>query len=93
MFLIRFGFKQRKVDPSLFIYRHKTHTLYLLVYVDDIILTGNHADFITLFVDQLGREFDVKDLGSLRYFLGLEVNLYSEGLHVSQVKYMLDLLH
>ena len=83
MFLIRFGFKQSTADSSLFIYRHDSHILYLLLYVDDIVLTGSHAAFITHFVDQLGQEFDVKDLGSLRYFLGLEVNSHSEGLHIS----------
>ncbi|KAK0585683.1 hypothetical protein LWI29_032390 [Acer saccharum] len=56
-------------------------------------MTTHHADFIALCVDQLGREFDVKDLGSLRYFLGLKVNSHLEGLHISQVKYTLDLLH
>ncbi|KAK0606816.1 hypothetical protein LWI29_004695 [Acer saccharum] len=93
MFLLRFGFAQSKANPSLFIYHQKNLKLYLLLYVDDIILTGSHAKFITHFVDQLGREFDVKDLGSLRYFIGLEVNPHSEGLHISQVKYTLDLLH
>ncbi|KAI9177118.1 hypothetical protein LWI28_011316 [Acer negundo] len=52
-----------------------------------------HADFIALFVDQLGREFDVKNLGLLHYFLGLKVNSHSEGLPISQVKYTVDLIH
>ncbi|KAK1557064.1 hypothetical protein Q3G72_017242 [Acer saccharum] len=82
-FLIQFGFKQSTADSSLFIYRHDSPILYLLLYVDDIVLTGSHADFISHFVDRLDSEFDVKDLGSLRYFLGLEVNSYSEGLHIS----------
>ena len=93
VFLIRFGFTQSKADPSLFIFCRANHVLYLLLYVDDIVLTGSHTKSIDQFVQSLGREFDVKDLGPLRYFLGLEILPHSHGLHISQVKYTLDLLH
>ena len=50
-----------------------TKLLYLLVYVDDIILTGNNADLISQFVACLAKRFSLKDLGNLSYFLGVEV--------------------
>lgn len=64
----------------------------LLLCVDDIILTGNNPSLITNFFQELGIEFEIKDLGTLHYFLGLEATYTFTGLHVSQCKYMLDLL-
>uniref|UniRef100_A0A2N9EV06 Reverse transcriptase Ty1/copia-type domain-containing protein n=1 Tax=Fagus sylvatica TaxID=28930 RepID=A0A2N9EV06_FAGSY len=64
----------------------------LLVYVDDIILTGDDAPGISQVKQDLGKVFDVKDLGSLRYFLGIEVARSRNGISLSQRKYTLDLL-
>lgn len=64
-----------------------------MLYVGDIILTGSYAKLIDQFVKSLSREFDVKNLGSLRYFLDLEIYPHSKGLHISQLKYALDLLY
>ncbi|KAG8478357.1 hypothetical protein CXB51_028109 [Gossypium anomalum] len=67
--------------------------LYILVYVDDIIITGNDSAVIARFVDQLNAEFALKDIGDLHYFLGLEVTRSSTGcLHLCQKKYVRDLL-
>ena len=51
--------------------------------MDDIVLSGSHAEFIAHFIQSVGREFDVKDLGSLCYFLGLKVLSHLHGLHIS----------
>ena len=67
-------------------------TLYLLVYVDDLILTGNNREYISNFITRLHKEFAIKDLGRLSYFLGLEVNYTHDGLFLSQTKYALDIL-
>uniref|UniRef100_A0A2N9IL56 Integrase catalytic domain-containing protein n=1 Tax=Fagus sylvatica TaxID=28930 RepID=A0A2N9IL56_FAGSY len=64
----------------------------LLVYVDDIILIGDDAPGISQVKQDLGKVFDVKDLGSLRYFLGIEVARSRNGISLSQRKYTLDLL-
>lgn len=53
--------------------------MYLLVYVDDLILTGNDELAITSFISRLNREFAIKDLGDLNYFLGLEVAYTENG--------------
>ena len=63
----------------------------LIVYVDDIILTGNDLVEQEKLKNLLAKEFEIKDLGSLRYFLGMEV-AKTEGISLLQRKYTLDLL-
>lgn len=57
-----------------------------------MVLTGNNPIYLDSFIDQLGREFAIKDLGQLHYFLGVEVYSFSDGLFLSQTKYARDLL-
>ena len=64
----------------------------LIVYVDDIIITGDNQQEIERLKEQLKQAFEVKELGELRYFLGLEVARSKTGIFVSQRKYTLDLL-
>ncbi|XP_022007495.1 uncharacterized mitochondrial protein AtMg00810-like [Helianthus annuus] len=66
--------------------------MYLLVYVDDLILTGNHSPTIKSFITTLDKEFAIKDLGRLNYFLGLEVTYTTNGLFLNQSKYTMDIL-
>jgi len=68
------------------------HTTYVLVYVDDLIITGSDSDFITTFIHILDQQFSLKDLGSLHYFLGIEVSPSSNGIILSQGRYIRDLL-
>ncbi|GJV14984.1 retrovirus-related pol polyprotein from transposon RE1 [Tanacetum coccineum] len=65
-------FKQRKADTSLFTYFTKDISLVLLIYVDDILLTGNSLGFINNIKQQLHNTFSIKDLGPLHYYLGIE---------------------
>ena len=91
-FLLSMGFFYSTTDPSLFI-NHSSHgTLLLLLFVDDMVLTGNNPIYFDPFIDQLGREFAIKDLEQLYYFLGVEVYSFSDGLFLSQTKYARDLL-
>ena len=64
----------------------------LIVYVDDIILTGDYVMEMNQLKKSLASEFEIKDLGSLRYFLGMEMVCSKKGIVVSQRKYILDLL-
>jgi histone deacetylase 1/2 len=66
--------------------------MYLLVYVDDIILISSSNVVAGCLVSMLSGDFTVKDLGALHYFLGLEVSRSSAGLTLTQHKYSLDLL-
>ncbi|OMO81232.1 Reverse transcriptase, RNA-dependent DNA polymerase [Corchorus capsularis] len=91
-FLVDFGFNQSRSDSSLFIYINKDIITYFLVYVDDIIVTGNSQGFISEFVNSLSRKFSLKDPAPLSYFLGIETNFTATGLFLSQQKYVKDLL-
>ncbi|KAM6578484.1 hypothetical protein CsatB_030321 [Cannabis sativa] len=90
--LLSFGFLCAKADPSLF-YRHTSaHSTFLLVYVDDILVTGSSSSALSSLIQQLHQMFALKDLGLVNYFLGIEVAHTTEGLHLCQKKYILDLL-
>ncbi|XP_059635870.1 uncharacterized mitochondrial protein AtMg00810-like [Cornus florida] len=65
----------------------------LIVYVDDIILTGDDIEELTRLKKKLAKDFEVKDLGALKYFLGMEFVRSREGIFVNQRKYVLDLLN
>ncbi|KAL4022534.1 hypothetical protein IC575_016271 [Cucumis melo] len=87
------GYSQGHSDHTLFTKASKTEKIaILIVYVDDIILTGDDQTEISQLKQRMGDEFEIKDLGNLKYFLGMEVARSKEGISVSQRKYTLDLL-
>ena len=90
--VLQMGYKQSNADHTLFYKRNMNRLAILIVYVDDIIITGDDAKEIKQLKLQLAQEFEVKDLGQLRYFLGIEVSRSSKGIYLSQRKYVLDLL-
>lgn len=91
-FLRQLGFQDSKTDASLFYYRQHDIFIALLVYVDDIIVTGTHPTAIFSIINKLGGEFALKDLGDIHYFLGVEVTKSPSGLLLSQRRYISDLL-
>uniref|UniRef100_A0A2N9HZL1 Integrase catalytic domain-containing protein n=1 Tax=Fagus sylvatica TaxID=28930 RepID=A0A2N9HZL1_FAGSY len=84
--------EQPPADSSLFIFRSSHHVILLLVYVDDIILTSNHTPSLNALISRLGSEFSMKDLGSLHYFLGIQVQPFVDGIFLSQQKYAREIL-
>lgn len=92
-FLINIGFKNSLADTSLFVLQNGTKFVYVLVYVDDILVTGSCKAEIQRFLHLLADRFSVKDPEDLNYFLGLEAHRNSKSLHLSQRKYILDILH
>jgi hypothetical protein len=82
--LLRVGFVGSRADPSLFIYTRTTETVYLLLYVDDIVLTASSEQLLWQTITALEREFSLKDLGALHYFLGVAVTRSSDGMLLSQ---------
>ena len=90
--LRRLGFAPSTVDTSLFMFHRPEVTMYLLVYVDDIILINSSVTAADRLLSALSGHFVVKDLGALHYFLGLEVSRSPAGLTLTQHKYSLDLL-
>ncbi|XP_015162957.1 uncharacterized mitochondrial protein AtMg00810-like [Solanum tuberosum] len=81
-----------KSGTSLFVWKHMAVTICVLVYVDDIIITGNHPKVIKFFINSLAARFSLKDLGYLNYFLGVDIKHIPDGLILSQSKYILDIL-
>eukprot|EP00261_Vitis_vinifera_P039164 XP_019080407.1 PREDICTED: uncharacterized protein LOC109123862 [Vitis vinifera] len=90
--LLSFGFVSAKSDQSLFLRFTPNHITYVLVYVDDILVIGSDTAAITSLIAQLNSEFSLKDLGEVHYFLGIQVSHTNNGLHLSQTKYIRDLL-
>ncbi|GJX15623.1 ribonuclease H-like domain-containing protein [Tanacetum coccineum] len=86
------GFVQSKNDHSLFVKNVGFVFLYVLVYVDDLVITGNDELEIKNFKRFLKNKFKIKDLGELKYFLGIEVLKTKTGLCLTQRKYCLELL-
>ncbi|RVW14716.1 Retrovirus-related Pol polyprotein from transposon RE1 [Vitis vinifera] len=91
--VLKLGYKQGQADHTLFVKKsHAGQMAILIVYVDDIILSGNDMEELQNLKKYLSEEFEVKDLGNLKYFLGMEVARSRKGIVVSQRKYILDLL-
>ena len=90
--LVAQGFKQANSYHSLFTKSSSSSFTILLVYVDDIILAGNSLSEFQTIKDILHNSFKIKDLGQLKYFLGLEVAHSKQGISLCQRKYCLDLL-
>ncbi|CAL5428100.1 unnamed protein product [Camellia sinensis] len=87
-----FGYRQSNSDHTLFLKHNKGKITALIIYVDDMIVTGNDLDERKALQNHLAHEFEMKDLGLLKYFLGIEVSRSKRGIFLSQRKYALDLL-
>ena len=91
--LLHLGFTASSADSSLFIFHDKHIIAYLLLYVDDIVITSNIPSYLDHLIQSLNSVFELKDLGPLSYFLGLQIHRTSQALYLSQTKYATDLLH
>ena len=87
-----FGMHKSKSDHSVFYKRSTSGIILLVVYVDDIVITGSDSVGISALKSFLHTQFHTKDLGELKYFLGVEVMRSKKGILLSQRKYVLDLL-
>jgi histone deacetylase 1/2 len=91
--LLKIGFVKSKCDPSLLVHHQQGACTYVLVYVDDILITGSSPQLITDLIHKLKSQFALKQLGEVDYFLGIEVkHMPSGGLLLHQSKYIRDLL-
>ena len=89
----KYGYSQGQADHTLFTkFSFNGKISVLIIYIDDISMTGDYAEGISSLKEVLPKEFDIKDLGTLKYFLGMEVAPSKKGIVVSQQKYILDLL-
>jgi hypothetical protein len=90
--LLQLGFKISKADNSLFFLQNSEVAMFVLIYVDDIIVTSSKPLVVTSLLEKLHDDFALKDLGDLLYFLGIEVSKARDGIVLSQHKYAGDLL-
>ncbi|RVW26230.1 Retrovirus-related Pol polyprotein from transposon TNT 1-94 [Vitis vinifera] len=87
------GYQQGQSDHTMFFKQSNDGRMtILIIYVNDIILTGDDTGEVERLKKVLATEFEVKDLGQMRYFLGMEVARSRKGISISQRKYVLDLL-
>ncbi|XP_022863125.1 uncharacterized protein LOC111383281 [Olea europaea var. sylvestris] len=81
------------VDTSLFTFHHGDVHIFVLIDVDNLLITGSCSTSIQHLVTQLKQEFALKALGELGYFLGVEASRDTQGLHLCQSKYILNILY
>jgi hypothetical protein len=91
-FAHRLDFVASKSDVSLFIYRNGQELTYILLYVDDIVLTTSSDTLLRRFTTQLHYEFTMTDLRDLSFFLGVSVTRTPSGMVLSQREYAVELL-
>jgi hypothetical protein len=91
-FVTSIGFTQTRSDSSLFMLRTGTDMAYLLLYIDDMILSASSTSLLQQIITKLKFEFAVKDMGALQYFLSIDVQRTDHGFFLSQASYVDDLL-
>nr|GEX62775.1 putative reverse transcriptase, RNA-dependent DNA polymerase [Tanacetum cinerariifolium] len=80
----RYGFKQSNSNHTLFLKNRKNRVTCLIIYVDDMVITGNDEEEIKRLKEGLFAKFEMKDLGNLKYFLGIEVLRSPKGIFICQ---------
>jgi hypothetical protein len=91
-FIQTLGFAASVSNTSLFVFKHGSSIAYLLLYVDDILLTASSSALLRRITERLHSEFAMSDLGDLHHFLGISVTHSADGLFLSQRQYAVDLL-
>jgi len=91
-FLQTLGFTEAKSNTSLFIYHHGGETAYLVLYVDDIVLTACSESLLQCIITTLQKEFAMKDLGLLHHFLGFTIEPRPSGLFLHLRQFTCDIL-
>ena len=88
----RLGYMASHYDSALFLRHTDKGTILLLLYADDMIITGDNFSGIQELKVFLSQQFEMKDLGHLSYFLSLEITHSIDGLYITQAKYASELL-
>jgi len=92
-YIQQMGYTRCPYYQSLFYRQQGSNVLLLLIYVDDILLTGSSPSQISSFITHLSFVFRMKDLGDVHYFLGLQITRTDTALTITQTRYLLSLLH
>ncbi|WVZ89712.1 hypothetical protein U9M48_036078 [Paspalum notatum var. saurae] len=91
-FLLKSRFVMGSVDKTLFLLSRDGDTLIVQIYVGDIIFGGSSHALVSSFAEQMSREFEMRLMGELQFFLGLQIKQGLEGTFVHQAKYTRDIL-
>nr|GFA34303.1 hypothetical protein [Tanacetum cinerariifolium] len=91
-FLIESGFQKGSIDTTLFIKKNGKHIMLIQIYVDDIIFGSTNSKYYTKFSDLMIKRFEISMMGEMKFFLGLQVNQFSNRIFINQSKYILDIL-
>ncbi|GJT73567.1 putative ribonuclease H-like domain-containing protein [Tanacetum coccineum] len=91
-FLMENGFRRGTIDKTLFIKKKKSDIMLVQVYVDDIIFGSTKKSMCTEFEECMHKRFQMSSMGELTFFLGLQVKQQSDGIFISQDKYVADIL-
>ena len=91
-FLVAIGFCMSEADHSLYVRKSDASFVFIIIYVDDLIIGGDSLAETLQVKMLLEQEFDMKDLGDLHYFLGIEIIRTSQGIWLSQRQYVLNML-
>lgn len=90
--LLSWRFQHSKAYSSLFFLHTHDKVLFILIYVDDVLVTSKKVEFLKSFIANLHKFFSVKDLGFLHYFLGIQIRRSPAGFFLNQEQYITDLL-
>nr|GFA76737.1 retrovirus-related Pol polyprotein from transposon TNT 1-94 [Tanacetum cinerariifolium] len=91
-FMIESGFQKGSIDTTLFIKKKGKHIMLIQIYVDDIIFGSTNPKYCKKFLDLMVKRFEMSMMGEMKFFLGLQVNQFSNGIFINQSKYILDIL-
>lgn len=91
-FFLSLGFHNSRADSSLFVYSSSTTTIFLLLFVDNIILIKSDSSLLSSLVSRLKSKFAMNDLGALNFFLGVQTTFLPSCFLLTQSKYIYDLL-
>nr|GFA22540.1 hypothetical protein [Tanacetum cinerariifolium] len=91
-FLVESGFQKGSIDTTIFIKKKGKRIMLIQIYVDDIIFGSRNQKYCTKFLDLMVNHFEMSMMGEMKFFLGLQVNQYSNGIFINQSKYILDIL-
>lgn len=90
--LVGLNFHRCSKEPSLYKRQDKTSLMIVVVYVDDLLITGSSLSAINDFKKNIAIEFEMSDLGKLAYYLGIEVHQFDGGITLRQSRYAMKLL-
>nr|GEV24287.1 DNA helicase [Tanacetum cinerariifolium] len=86
------GFQKGSIDTTLFIKKKGKHIMLIQIYVDDIIFGSTNLKYCTKFSELMVKRFEMSMMGEIKFFLGLQVNQFLNGIFINQSKYILDIL-